>query len=422
MLFQPPAVAGLNSLIAPCGARAAPAIAAEIAPGGLDAAVVRIPRASLALKPLAISAAPSRVSVLGYGVVVPNEGPALNNMRVYNSTKLSDSTCTSISSALQSPGQWLCLGNDNSTICHGDSGGAVVSTGSRPTLVALNVEGTYSPAGEECAFSSVSLHLLTASIAGFVNAAVKSWGDVLVPPTAPPAVPPSPPPVRYTPVRTGGAVVLRGVHSGTKLSLWCGGVSIATGMVVTSAGCLGNDTDVVLYSDPRCVDATGTRMFNMLGCQNGVVSGRVVSTHPSWAPYSLSFGANASRPASAGVDLAIVRICGSWTPPVAQIAASIPAWGVFGDNFGTFFPAADCASITHAYNRPDLACLPMSKTMLTGTPVFGPAGAVGISTLTFLGTGTSGARTSMQVGGELPFFYFTCGNMITGSASPCSRL
>lgn len=401
MLFRPTSVPSLNARIARCGAVAAVGVQASMAPGDLDAALVRTAADSppLVPAPLGRHAPSAPVRAFGYGTTTgrqPLRG-ALFNMQAFVTAPLSDTSCASIAVAMRAPRgqQWVCLPNRNHTICSGDSGGAVMTAAGSATLVAMNVEGAASPRGGACVLSPVTLHASAYQLVPWMNETMATWRDrgLRVAPAPQAAAAPATAVLWVSP--TTGSVYLRGVAAGSSRTLWCEGLVIAAHAVVTSAACIGTFVDFMVY-DNACAAAVGVHGTAPF-CDHASRPARLVAKHPSWAGYAASLAAGA--PLGPGVDLALLSTCGAPLAPVAALAAagSAATAGPPGSQPSavTFFPAADCAGLTFMFGRPNLACSAADR-RISGSPLFAAGGAAALKSLLFYAAGIVGASQSPQ--------------------------
>ena len=97
-------------------------------------------------------------------------------------------------------------------------------------------------------------------------------------------------------------VYIRGVLGGSNRTLWCAGVAIEAGVVVTSAMCIGTFVEFRVYADRSCAAAAGSPSH----CTTKVRQARLLAAHPSVRPYERAFKRDA-HPLPPCVDL-LVRI------------------------------------------------------------------------------------------------------------------
>lgn len=79
------------------------------------------------------------VRVFGYGMRAGQRDTSLNDLQAFVTQPLSQYACTSITQFMDAYKPFVCLAHGNASICHGDSGGGMVS--SDGYLVAVN-DGT----------------------------------------------------------------------------------------------------------------------------------------------------------------------------------------------------------------------------------------------------------------------------------------
>ena len=402
MLFRPTSMVSLNKAINICGATAFAVSRTVLAPSNQDAAIVRVQGGNLRYLPIGSASFNSPVDVYGYGMTTPKQLGTVDVLHHFTGAPLDPTACSFVTKSLITPpsAEWMCLGHNGPTICEGDSGGGVIQTISgAPALVALNVEGTFSLAGQPCLLSSATLHLAISPLVGFLKTTANSWGQTLnvISTSRPP-----PPPALFKgntakPPAGTGMVFVRGISNGNNKTLWCEGVAVTANVVVTSASCIGHFTEFLLYNTSLCASYVGSRDFPRTNCALTTRGAVLTSKHPSWGQYTKSLmGGVVSR--TPGVDLALLWNCGE---PLAMAIPAVPQGPLYASpalqNLEQIytFSDSDCTSLTAAFNRPSMLCSP-SDARLNGDPVMSRGGVVAIKSLLFFASGLKGDEMAPQ--------------------------
>ena len=385
-LFRTSEVSGTQIALKPCGVQVRAVDATAAAPSRSDMGLMRLSEPT-DMTPIPVgSMRSSTVTVIGYGMT-ESSANILQRMNTFSTRPLSDATCASITSRISVSDRWVCLAHGNASICHGDSGGGMIADG---VLVAVNSQSSFSTTAGDCRINAVSMHLKVDQFATFISSVAASWGDrVTILRTPAPPTPPAP--LKSTQFNTIGGVYVRGLRGGSNQTLWCAGAALTPDAVIVSAMCIGRFDQFEVYDAYTC--AVDTKL-----CQGRSRRAALAEKHPSMATYEAQFFTG-NTPTIAGVDLAVLAVCGAPLNSVAVVDPPSVLTAVDESGIPSkvrSFSRSECEALMAVYNRPYVVCAAYVP-LITGTPLFGNMGVAAITSLMFYGRGIRGQNTETEV-------------------------